>query len=200
MQYLTSAADPDTMTALQRAAEALRTTAEDAYKTIRTNADISGEKRQRDIASAYVTLVDAMARLQEDGAIKANTARADLERRLYGIPNSADASASISYRDALDRAASLEDESAAVAMLRRAHTSGDTLLTRALLATSFDNQWVDTINAYVELEPNTATDIEALWNARNRAVAGAFDYVYNKPAELGRLDIWAIRALAAQEA
>lgn len=186
-------------------AEELRTLAAKAIEHARNNSDISQEKKARLIARAYIDLKDGLEAIETGHAKQESTRRAQLERKLYGIPNHADANSMISYRDALDRAGQIPDdnngEAAAIALLNRAQTSGDELLVRAVLATGYERQWVDVINTHINQNPNIDGDANELWTLQqNQASAFSFEHVATPPREISNYGETTLRTMAADEA
>lgn len=85
--------------------------------------------------------------------------RRSLERRLFGISSAGNSdSASISYRDAQDRAERLETPGAAAALLARAESSGDDTLARAIAAHAFAKTWTDVLDTYCSSRPQLVED------------------------------------------
>ena len=167
------------MPTIEEQAEQIRIDAGNAVTVIRNNARISDIEKRDQIAKVWLDGVDRMTQLEENGSAAGNKRKQELERKLYGLPTSTDASLAISYRDALDRATALPDgdEQSAITLLNRALTSGDTTLARATLAVAFERQWVDLINNYIEAVPSTNTDIEELWAISTTPLASMFTFI-----------------------
>lgn len=180
---------------------ALHSTASQHMGEARNNKDLTFEAKQRLIARAWVELQNGLKSLGDAEKAAAAVRRSTLERKLYGLPDHADASAMISYRDALDRASQVTREAEAVTLLSRAHTSGDVHLERAILATAYDNQWADVINTFTAANPATINDAEELWHATNAPQqTGLLEALNNytpKPQELSHVDDLQIRTMAA---
>ncbi|MDO9439887.1 MAG: hypothetical protein Q7T73_03260 [Beijerinckiaceae bacterium] len=192
---------PDTeLTPTQKKSRELSDLADRHIKSARNNPDISVEKRNKIIARAYLDLKDGLDQLEASTKRAADARRSELERSVYGIPNKADASAMISYRDALDRASQVEKEAAAVDLYKRAQTSGDDLLARAVLATAYQNQWVNVINNHAELYPETDAQLNELWNAQSGFMGGGlFDFVAPVPNEIRNHTESSLRVMAEGE-
>lgn len=182
-------------------AEKLRELADRHITSARNNRDISTEKRNKIIARAYLDLKDGLARVEDEDKRGVAAKRAELERKLYGIPNTADASAMISYRDALDRADQVGKESEAISLYNRARTSGDDHLARAVLATSFQRGWVDAINTFAEHNPDTDLAVNELWEIQNptSSLGAMFDYVTAPPQEIRQYGETTLRNMAEGE-
>ncbi|TFB92778.1 hypothetical protein [Cryobacterium sp. HLT2-28] len=181
----------------------LRTLAEQHMASIRNNRDLSNEAKLRQLARAYLDLKDGLNGLETGLDKTAADRRAVLERRLFGIPNTADANSMISYRDALDRASQIQtrDETTALAMLNKARTAGDDLLVRAVLATAFEREWVDVINEFAAKNPALDKDVTELWTIQQKGedVFAQFAFIAVKPKELSSYSDSALRVMAAGE-
>ena len=96
---------------------------------------------------------------QEDTAIA--TERRDLQRRINGATTD-DPAAVISFRDAQDRAAALDDSQETAALMRRALDSGDSVLANAVLGRAVELGHDDTIDAYTAEHPDAADAVRDL--------------------------------------
>ncbi|GAA4047693.1 hypothetical protein GCM10023063_38830 [Arthrobacter methylotrophus] len=182
----------------------IRTTAEAAYDRARNNADLSGDARRRAIAQAYLAATTALEKLRTDLETATNGRADALAKQLYGVPAPGDASVSLSYRDAQDRAAAkAEDESTAIALINRAMIAGDDLMVRALLDVGYSNQWAGVINAYVERNPTKEAIAQELWDLgmssgkASAVLGGFFTYYAAKPPELQSLSDYKIQEVAS---
>ncbi|WP_132438006.1 MULTISPECIES: hypothetical protein [unclassified Rathayibacter] len=136
--------------------------------SIRANTRISAIEKRDQIARAWLDAKKQIETLAADTNATRTTQKQALERKLFGIPNTTDASHAISYRDALDRASAIdpttsEGERQAVELMRRAEISGDTTLVRALLAVAYERQQVDVINTYANAHDKDDADLNELW-------------------------------------
>jgi len=161
---------------------------------IRNNRTLSEHGKRKELAILYIDYKPRMEALEaEENATKETRAKA-LRRDLFGLSGFADPHAAISYRDAQDRAANIQDEDAAMSLLNRAELSGDTSLAKAVAARAFESGWNRVINTYADGNPaseakfNELIDIESY----GRGSAGlaqilgqAMTYSVDKPAELG---------------
>lgn len=182
--------------------EDLRATAEAAYAKARNNADLSADAKRRAIATAYLAAKTALDKLRTDLEAATDGRRDALAKQIYGIP-AADATTSISYRDAQDRAdAKAEDESTAIALINRAMVAGDDLYVRALLEVAYSNQWAGVINAWTDRNPTKADNAQELWDLTTNSgqpntLRGYLTYYAPVPAELASLSEWKIQEIAA---
>jgi hypothetical protein len=185
-------------------AEAARQTAQAKIDTIRNTASLSPDGKRSAIARTYLQMKTKLDALQST-AVDTRTKREDeLKRKLFGIPNTADGTASLSYRDAQDRAAQLTDEPTANSMLTRAQNAGDDLLVRAVIGQAFASQWSTVINAYETLYPANEAAADELWNLtatrglNATGLLGYLEYHAPLPAELLGMDEYTIAQTAAQ--
>lgn len=123
------------------------------------------QKIQAQHEAHKVTMADFRGAVQRTTA----AARADLERRLFGVPGT-DASAAISYRDAQDRVARINRPHELATLLERAAASGDTALERAAFERAWRQRanplasdgWTTLVADYVAQNPSLADDVDAL--------------------------------------
>jgi hypothetical protein len=181
-------------------ADDLRDQAQTEYDKIRNITDLTPEARLRAIAKAYLNVRGQLSDLGNatQRAVVGN--QEALERKLFGIPDANNPSAMISYRDAQDRAARLDLESDAIAMLTRASVSGDDLLVRALLEAGYTNAWTNLINTYTAAHPAMEAAAEQLWDIITRKQAPAivtnFTYYAPTPPELAGFSDFKIQEIA----
>jgi len=163
-------------------AEAIRTRTSTSFDQIRNNTRISTTEARDQMARVLLDARQSMSALQQTAEGQTEQRQQSLERKLYGIGNSNDPSQAISYRDALDRAAAIpsDQERAAIELIKRSDTSGDTTLVRATLAVAYERGWVDVINTYGNAHPEQDNDLTELWGLQH----GAFDqglFAYTPP-------------------
>ncbi|TCL84808.1 MULTISPECIES: hypothetical protein [unclassified Rathayibacter] len=157
-----------TLSPVDEKSSAIRATMTNTVDSIRANTRISDIEKRDQIARAWLDAKKQINALASDTNATRSTRKQALERKLFGIPNTTDASHAISYRDALDRASAIdsttaEGERQAVELMRRAEISGDTTLVRALLAVAYERQQVDVINAYANAHEKDDADLNELW-------------------------------------
>jgi hypothetical protein len=122
-------------------------------------ADLNDAARERRIAALYVTARDQLAALRKaEGEAQARRGR-EIESDLFGLKG-ADPALIISFRDAADRAARIEDNAAAVELLGLAGLSGDAVLAQAILGRALSAGWSDVVNQYATLHPERAALIQ----------------------------------------
>lgn len=161
-------APTQTLSPIDEKSSAIRATMTNTVDSVRANTRISDIEKRDQIARAWLDAKKQIGALDtQTNATRTNRKQA-LERKLFGIPNTTDASHAISYRDALDRASAIDPttndgERQAVELMRRAEISGDTTLVRALLAVAYERQQVDVINAYANAHEADDADLNELW-------------------------------------
>jgi hypothetical protein len=172
--------------------------------SVRNNADLSREGRDRAIAAAYFKADEAMSSLRESlDKVKVKTAT-DLIQEIFGAASAVGADA-IGARDADDRAAMLEGASDALPLLARAEANGDQVLARAIALRAYSEQgifgdWHEVLDAYTATHPNVAQKIEELAATQRQstqsAVHAGIIFSVWKPSEIERWSGTAIRAAA----
>jgi hypothetical protein len=175
--------------------------------TLRGDADLSPAGRQRRIAIAYRTAVEAMARARDQWNGGRSTDEVTLTRQIFGSPTSTGADA-ISTRDAGDRAAQLETPAEALGLLQLAAVNNDESLARAIAQRAFtevtsgvfgrDLGWGEPLDYFASTHPQLVDPLNQLTSLQRTDVFAveAF-FVIPKPSELGNLNDYAIAALAA---
>jgi hypothetical protein len=130
---------------------------------IRADKNLSQQGKTTLISELYTELTGHLKTLQAEEKA-AREAKVDgLRRTLFGLSGSTDANTAISYRDAQDRAASLENEDAALTRLEQARLSNDDVLTQAIVAHAVSSRWTQVINTWAELNPTKAPKLEELY-------------------------------------
>jgi hypothetical protein len=161
-------APTQTLSPVDEKSSDIRAALTNSVETIRANTRISDIEKRDQIARAWLDARKQIAAFDFETNAARAARRQTLERKLFGIPNTKDANHAISYRDALDRASAIDPtttggESQAVELMRRAETSGDTTLVRALLAVAYDRQQVEVINTYANAHEKDDADLNELW-------------------------------------
>jgi phage tail protein X len=192
------------MTTTEQTIATLRENTTKYMDSARTNRDLSDYAKHRAIARGYLDLKAGLASIEAERNKTTNERQAQLARKLYGLPANADASAMISYRDALDRASQIDPKhpSEATALLQRARTVGDDLLVRAVIATAYEREWSEVINAHLEHNPGLEAEGQELWDLNSttfNVFQDAMDYQASKPRELGLYTDYQLQEMAADE-
>ncbi len=102
-----------------------------------------------------------MTRLQQ-GEQQANARRRrHLERKLFGVRDSSD-TASLSLRDAHQRASLAKTPRQALTLLSTAERSGDSVLARAVAAHAWDPGWTGVLDTYASERSGVLNDFQQL--------------------------------------
>jgi hypothetical protein len=152
-------------TPLQQQGYGLQRNYKAAEEAIRNNTRLTPETRNEDIYRLHEQTTAELAALrtkaQTDKDARIRELKLDLTSR--SVLEGVDPSLTISYRDAFERAARLQDEPDAVALMAQANGSRDTPLERAILARAYDQRWSEVINAYTAAYPVYLARAEELW-------------------------------------
>lgn len=169
---------------------------------IRNNKDLTPEGKTKQIAATYLQYKRQVAALEaEDKAARASKADS-LRRSLFGLAGSSDANATISYRDAQDRVAAIQDENQALELLDRADLSNDEILTKAIVGKAAEFGWGNLVSSYTAKHPYYGSKLQELANlhADENNIEGimnhAMSYNLSAPAEVGRYSDSTIENLA----
>ena len=118
----------------QQKANALRGEYQRLMDDIRNDRTLSPHGKQKELATLYLDYKPRMEKLEADENTQHQTRAKAIRRDLFGLPGFADPNTAISYRDAQDRVAGIEDEATALGLFDRAELSGDTILATAVAA------------------------------------------------------------------
>jgi hypothetical protein len=148
-----------------QAASQARVAMRDRTEAIRADKRLTPEAKRAAIAREYLQTKREVQALQAAEANQRASRRSELTKSLFGLEGFTTAQDAISYRDAQDRADSIpaHDEERAISLLNRAHLSGDTILTKALINRALEAGWVNVANSYIEADPYKGEQLEELW-------------------------------------
>lgn len=130
-------------------------------ESIRASSIYNDAGRRQEIAKTFFSHRKQVEGLRSKFTTTNDESRVKLSARLFGLPGASDAASVLVYRDACDRAAKLEDENAAAAMLKRATEMGDQLLARAVAGHAHHKRWNSVTSDYAE-STGLSTDLEEL--------------------------------------
>lgn len=188
------------------AADRIREDAEAAYNRIRGRAELSVDAVRIGLARAYLAAAQKMHDLESSAGADADAQRRALNLAAWSIDdlatNAVDrAAAAMSFRDAQDRAALLEQPQAALDALNQAENSGDELAARAIGQQAYTSGWTDVVDAYVRNRPKARDAVAALTELDQAAlrpqIRNLWAFVLSRPLELGGLSDVGLAALAA---
>lgn len=197
MGNLTGSNTPQAQKAIALVGEHNRT-----VEYIRGNKNLTPEGQRKQIAANYLQYKRQITALEaEDKATRASKADS-LRRSLFGL-SSSDANATISYRDAQDRVARIENEAQALELLDRADLGNDEILTKAIVGKAAEAGWGNLVNNYTAKHPYYGSKLQELAKLHNEetSIEGimnhAMSYNLTAPAEIARHGDGAIETLAA---
>lgn len=156
-------------------------------------------------AKVYQQAQDALEQIRQSEIQAINSRREQLQRKMFGRENTADAQTVIARRDANDRAAQIDNPRIAAEQLQTAIRQGDHTMAQALAQHAADFRWNDVLDAYAAYQPGfreTAQEFNQLpdttpgseWNIHH-----SFSHVASPPDVLANVPAHQIPALAEQE-
>ncbi|MFE8884930.1 hypothetical protein ACFYLX_03685 [Pseudarthrobacter enclensis] len=197
MTYLTGSKTPQAIKAMSLIGEH-----NDQIERIRQDRNLTPEGKTRRIAAVHLRYRRQVTQLEaEDKASRASQADS-LRRSLFGLYGT-DPNSLISYRDAQDRAGSIDSEDKALDLLDRADLSNDEILAKAIVGRAAEIGWNSVVRTYTAKHPyygeklqelaqlgQDETSVEAIMNH-------AMSYSLPAPAEVARYSEGMIEQLAA---
>jgi hypothetical protein len=117
---------------------------------IRNTTQYSEQGKMQELAKSLIAHRRQAASLRSDFGTDNESVRLSLTSKLFGIPKNADPATVLVYRDAMDRAAKLDNPDDAASMLKRATEQGDPLLARAVASHAHSRKWSDITETYAE--------------------------------------------------
>jgi hypothetical protein len=185
--YLTGSSTPQALKALSLIGEHNR-----IVDSIRGSKDLTPEGKTKQIAAVHIQYKQQITALEaEDKASRVSKADS-LRRSLFGLTGSSDANATISYRDAQDRVAAIQDENQALELLDRADLSNDEILTKAIVGKAAEAGWGNLVSSYTAKHPYYGSKLQELANLHHEenSIEGvmnhAMSYSLSAPAEIAR--------------
>jgi hypothetical protein len=177
---------------------------------VQSDSRLTPEGKRGKIAKLHTDTTRQLNQLKRDRDAAHVTRRAELERKLYGLPTNAPTSDTVSYRDALDRvnrAVEAKNKGAMEQLYDSAKLSGDRILIKAILGYAYQNGSSDLINRYINEPGNEALDREGieLWQlmhgddeASDQAQNAMNDWSFeaDKPAEIRAYSMPVIEQMA----
>jgi hypothetical protein len=154
------------------------------------------------IARAYMTAKAQMDKLSTDTTTATDARMRVLNGQVWGVDDipGDKVSASISLRDATDRAQTLDNIPAAMNLLSQAERSGDELLARAVACQADAFGWDDVAGAYFATRPAKAKQNAELHSLvpslKNMNATDIFLWVLPAPAGLGATNPYRIQQIA----
>jgi hypothetical protein len=140
---------------------------------IRADKALSPLGKRRAIEALYQETKAEVDPLRAEMAQRETMTARELERRLFGLEGSADPSAVIAYRDAMDRVSAVRRPEELGELMERAASTGDSSLLRAAAAHAWrqsrnplaSDSWGGLVDEYVQQTPGTERDYQAFQEA-----------------------------------
>jgi hypothetical protein len=164
-------------------------------ETINSRRDLSEDGRKRQLALAHRQAADEMKRVREEASLAKERRRGEIERSLFGN-RSADSTALISFRDALDRVDQVKSADEAERLLNLARTAGDGALARAVALRALTEarsnptsagDWTAVLNSW-GAENSTRDGLLTELGELHADRPGLFDYTVARPTGLTQHD------------
>jgi hypothetical protein len=167
----------------RRKMTAIRESLRREVETIRTSPKYSNEGRLAEIAKTTLAHRRQAESLRNGYTIDNDKARAQVTRKIFGLPPGADANATLAYRDAVDRVADLRAPKQLEDTLKRANAMGDDLLARAAAARAHELGIRSVVEEYAETS-GLSDDYDDLRAKPTNQLANAALFGVPTPAEL----------------
>jgi hypothetical protein len=183
------------------AANAIRDNLQSAVDRIGCMAALNPDAQLCLVARAYLAAQAQMAKLSGEVAAKTDARTRVLNAQVWGVADFADkVSASISLRDATDRASALTGQQDAMNLLATAERSGDELLARAVACQADQLGFDDVAGAYFATRPAAAKANAELHGLvptlKSMNAVDLFLYVLPAPAGLDARNPYRIQQIA----
>lgn len=111
-------------------------------------------------AKAYTAAQGALEELRQQEVKAIEGRREQLQRKMFGRENTADAQTVIARREANDRAAKLDNPRVAAEQLRTAVRQGDHTMAQAIAQQAATFNWSDVLEAYADHQPGFRENVE----------------------------------------
>ena len=168
---------------------ALKAAYADGLKQVRNDPNLSERGKQQLIARAYTNVsreIEKLSKQDRDINIKRYD---EVERKLFGS-SANNPEAALSFRDAVDRAAKLDDAQTAMQALGTARMSGDETLARAIVMKAWQAGWSNVTDTYAVENPAVTDQLAELSALRHHleskvsALGGSVGANMKEPPEL----------------
>ncbi|MFF1574128.1 hypothetical protein ACFVWR_15405 [Leifsonia sp. NPDC058292] len=168
---------------------------------IRLNGELSAAGKQSAIAALWGRTAKAQTAAQAELVAERTQKQSELQRKVYGLrPNATPAELTL-YRSAVEQASTVTNPSEAIAQIKSAALSGDTILAKAMVAKAIEiahsvpipgmaAPWADVVNAYTETNPADEASVEALWNSNSTSSNFASDAAFATPPKPAEVQNW----------
>jgi hypothetical protein len=163
----------------QQAAFAIRAEYEARADAVRADERLSPVGKNESIAQLREQTEAKLKELREDRERETSERRGRLRSKLLdrSVSEGNDPALTVSYRDAAERVARLEDAGdvkSAVSLMRSALRNQDTPLERALLRVAIEQGWPEVVDTFTATRASQRADVEELWGLTHPSGAGTF--------------------------
>ncbi|GAA2796540.1 hypothetical protein [Streptomyces showdoensis] len=165
----------------------------------------SSHAKQVMAAKAWKAAQGEMDTLRQDEVDAIRGRREQLQRKMFGRENTADAQTVIARRDANDRVAKLDNPRLATSQLRDAIRQGDRTMAQALAQRAATLNWTDVLETYADYQPdfrdhvNEYNELPDPDQASQWTISHGFAHVVPTPGILSNLSTTHIAGLAEQD-
>lgn len=172
----------NTINRLREEAETLRRQFNEQVAVLNNDKSISMHGKREIVAELTPQFGSKIDALQEQERDALEKERLSLTRQVFGSAGSG--SDVISYRDAHDRAASLNTRGEITSAMQRALDANDAVLAQAILQKAINTSVTDAVDAYAAVHPASAekirdlADLHAFVNNAATDVQATFDYAH----------------------
>jgi hypothetical protein len=156
---------------------------------IRDSRSYTSQGRRVEMAKAVLDAKNSVAKIRDQHVADRNARRDRLERLAFGMVGDVDSSTLIANRDARDRAAQINSEEEAAAVLHDATQLNDSSLAAAVGLRAYNRGWTDVATSWANAWDKTAylDMFDGIPNGKNTTAADAVVFRVAPPQELGGL-------------
>lgn len=192
--------------ALRAEADQIRTKADADYSAVRLRSELTADAKRARIAVVFDGANKRMEELRASAGAASDEQRKAVTSAAWSLDdiaptNAVDrAAAAMSYRDAQDRAAQIDNASTAISAMMDANAVGDELMARAVARIAYTLGWPEVVARYTQDRPKAQTALAALAaldRPQRVTAADLFWAVLPAPPELGGLQDFQVAQLAA---
>lgn len=133
--------------------------------TIRDSAELSDAGKRSRLAALRRDTGERLSRLGAEFRAARGAHQEELFRAAFGASAAKDPASLVAMRDALDRAERARSPREVVALIERAHASGDQMLARAAAAGAWRRQMPEAVRRYTDLYPGQREAVAELVEA-----------------------------------
>lgn len=162
--------------------------------SVMANSDFSDDAKRRMIADSWATTQAQLQALATEEEQAFATRRTDLQRGLFGEPDTNFGDRLVAIRDASDRAGRLESDDEATAAFDRAQQLGDTMLSKAIANAAVERGWQSTLDRFTSANPNAEAALNEIAGIDQQQtvqakMGAAFTYGLPKPSNVDQFTL-----------